>query len=128
MKIYLHNQIRVDEQVEQVQQDYPVEMTIKNGQVYLVYTNEEKEKVVIKCKPDELVMTRFSTPNSVMRFVPNAEAVVQVQTPMGIQHFVTKTSRYQLDMGRQEILLDYSLKPLEGEQIFASYEMKISWK
>lgn len=128
MQIHLRNEIQLDDQMEVLVHAYEGEVREKNGLLYLIYQNEDKEKVVIKCATDELLMTRFSTPNSVMRFVPNAEAVVQVQTPMGIQHFVTQTSRYELDMAQQEILLQYHLKPLEGEQMFASYEMKISWK
>lgn len=128
MQIHLRNEIQLDDQVEVLVHAYEGEVREKNGLLYLLYQNEDKEKVVIKCGADELLMTRFSTPNSVMRFAPNAEAVVQVQTPMGMQHFVTQTSRYELNITQQEILLQYHLKPLEGEQIFASYAMKISWK
>ncbi len=33
-----------------------------------MYTNEEDEKVALKFSNDELIMTRFSSPKSIMRF------------------------------------------------------------
>ncbi len=66
MQIRLRNEIQLDGQMEVVDQSYPVEATSKNGHLYLIFTNEEKEKTVIKCDADELVMTRFSNPKSIM--------------------------------------------------------------
>lgn len=63
MQIRLRNEIQLDGQMEVVDQSYPVEATSKNGHLYLIFTNEEKEKTVIKCDADELVMTRFPIPS-----------------------------------------------------------------
>ncbi|MBY5035209.1 DUF1934 domain-containing protein [Streptococcus gallolyticus] len=127
MDIRLRNEIKLDDQLEVIDQLYPVELTEKNGQLYLVFTNEEGEKVIIKAGMSDLTMTRFSTPKSIMRFVANEEAVVVIPTPMGLQHFVTDTQRYQFKEETQSIHLCYDLKSLGSDQIFASYDMEISW-
>lgn len=128
MKIRLRNEIQIDNQVEVVDQVYPVEVMQKKGQVYLIFHNEEEEKTVIKCDDKELVMTRFSDPKSIMRFLADKDAVISLPTPVGIQHFVTSTHRYGLDRNEQEIKLDYDLKTLETGQLFARYRMTISWR
>ena len=127
MKIRLRNEIQIDNQVEVVDQVYPVEVMQKKGQVYLIFHNEEEEKTVIKCDDKELVMTRFSTPKSIMRFLPGKEAIVTLHTPLGIQHFVTATDHYQLKAEKGRIELHYALKQLEGDGIFATYRMEIGW-
>lgn len=127
MQIHLKNEITMDDQIEVLDQVYPVDVTIKQDQLYLVFTNEESEKVVIKAQSSELMMTRFANPNAVMRFLPNQEAIVTIPTPMGLQHFVTVTSRYEWNRKAQSIQLDYVLKPLEGDQILADYRMIITW-
>ena len=127
MQIRLRNEIQLDGQMEVVDQSYPVEATSKNGHLYLIFINEEMEKTDIKCDTAELVMTRFSNPKSIMRFLPEKEAIVTLHTPLGIQHFVTATDHYQLKTEQREIELHYDLKQLEGDGIFATYRMEISW-
>ncbi|HEM5123500.1 TPA: DUF1934 domain-containing protein [Streptococcus suis] len=128
MQIHLRNEIDLDGQLEVIDQTFPVEVKEKEGRVYLIYQNDEAEKVVIKCDENELVMTRFSNPKSIMRFVKEQEAIVTIPTPMGIQHFVTQTSLYQMSAELQELGLHYDLKGLEHQQKFASYRMTIVWK
>lgn len=125
MKIRMKNEIQLDGQMEVMDHVYEVDYKDKGDYAYLIYENEEKERVVLKFHDKELVMTRFSTPKSIMRFVKDEEAIVTLPTPMGIQHFVTVTSHYEL--ADQQLQLHYTLKPLEGEQIFASYQLDISW-
>lgn len=125
MKIRMKNEIQLDGQMEVVDQVYEVDYKDKGDYAYLIYENEDQERVVLKFHDKELVMTRFSNPKTIMRFVKDEEAVVTLPTPMGIQHFVTDTSHYQLT--DQVLQLHYQLKQLEGEQIFASYQMEISW-
>ncbi|HEM6190053.1 TPA: DUF1934 domain-containing protein [Streptococcus suis] len=128
MNIRLRNEIDLDGQLEVIDQTFPVEVKKKDGKLYLIYQNEEEEKVVLKCDEQELVMTRFSNPKSIMRFVKNQEAIVTIPTPLGIQHFVTQTNLYELSAEQQELVLHYDLNGLENQQKFASYKMKISWK
>ncbi|MDW8749973.1 DUF1934 domain-containing protein [Streptococcus suis] len=128
MNIRLRNEIDLEGQLEVIDQTFPVEVKEKDGKLYLIYQNEEEEKVVLKCDEQELVMTRFSNPKSIMRFFKNQDAVVTIPTPLGIQHFVTQTSQYELKAEQQELILHYVLKGLENQQKFASYKMKISWK
>ncbi|HFI0159766.1 DUF1934 domain-containing protein [Streptococcus suis] len=128
MNIRLQNEIDLDGQLEVIDQTFPVEVRVKDGKHYLIYQNEEEEKVVMKCDEEELVMTRFSNPKSIMRFIKEQEAIVTIPTPMGIQHFVTQTNLYELSAEQQELVLHYDLNGLENQQKFASYKMKISWK
>lgn len=128
MNIRLRNEIDLDGQLEVIDQTFPVEVKEKDGKLYLIYQNEEAEKVIIKCDENELVMTRFSNPKSIMRFVKEQDAIVTIPTPMGIQHFVTQTILYQLSADQQELILHYDLNGLENQQKFASYKMHIAWK
>ncbi len=128
MHIRLQNEIDLDGKVEIIDQRFQVEVKEKDGHLYLIFVNDEAEKVVIKCDDEELVMTRFSTPKSIMRFISNKEIIVTIPTPMGIQHFVTNTKNYQLNRSELYLRLQYDLMGLENQQRFASYDMAISWK
>ncbi|VTT04694.1 DUF1934 domain-containing protein [Streptococcus lutetiensis] len=127
MKLHIKNKIDLDGQVELVEQSYPVKLTEKNGHIYLTYTNEEKETVMLKCNDQELIMTRFSTPKSIMRFHRETPALVTIPTPVGLQHLQTQTSVYELDTKEQNLKIHYQLKQLEGDIVFANYQLEIKW-
>ena len=128
MKIRIQNRIQMDEQVEQIDQSYDVDWTQKGAYHYLLFKNEEGEKVVLKFHDEELVMTRFSTPKSLMRFIKGGEALIGIPTPIGMQQFITKTSHYQVDLKKQIVELHYQLRTPDGERNFADYQMEISWR
>lgn len=128
MKIRIQNRIQMDEQVEQIDQSYDVDWTQKGAYHYLLFKNEEGEKVVLKFQDEELVMTRFSTPKSLMRFIKGGEALIGIPTPVGMQQFITKTSHYQVDLKKQTLELHYQLRTPDGERNFADYQMEISWR
>ena len=124
MKIRMRNRIQFDEQLEVIDQLYDVEVREKGDYSYLLFYNEEKEKVVIKFHGQELVMTRFSTPKTIMRFLKNSDSLAYIPTPMGMQEFIIQTNHYELD--RQKIELAYQLQNQEGYP-FASYQLEITW-
>ncbi|MGP0132566.1 DUF1934 domain-containing protein [Streptococcus pneumoniae] len=128
MKIRMRNTIQFDEQLEVIDQLYDVEVHEKGDYSYLLFyneeKNEEKEKVVIKFHGQELVMSRFSNPKTIMRFLKNSDSLAYIPTPMGMQEFIIQTSHYQVD--RQKIELDYQLQNQEGHP-FASYQLEITW-
>ena len=68
MEIKIKNKIKVGDQTEIIEEIHTCEVMEKGDYTYLVHHNSEKEKVVIKLNQDELVMTRFSNPKSIMRF------------------------------------------------------------
>ncbi|MGT2637427.1 DUF1934 domain-containing protein [Streptococcus ratti] len=127
MQLYLRNHINVDGQAEVIEQSYPVEVTEKNGFSYLVFTNEEDEKVIMKCSDEELAVTRFSSPKSTMRFHKDKKALASLPTPVGIQHFITETSLFKVE--QQSVQIDYVLKNSdpESEEIFAEYQLEMTW-
>ena len=127
MKLHIKNKIDLDGQVELVEQSYPVKLTEKNGHIYLTYTNEEKETVMLKCNDQELIMTRFSMPKSIMRFHRELPALVAIPTTVGMQHLQTQTSVYELDTKEQNLKIHYQLKQIEGDNIFANYQLEIKW-
>ena len=127
MKLHIKNKIDLDGQVELVEQSYPVKLTEKNGHIYLTYINEEKETVMLKCNDQELIMTRFSTPKSIMRFHRETPALVAIPTPVGLQHLQTQTSVYELNTKEQNLKIHYQLKQLEGDSVFANYQLEIKW-
>ena len=127
MQIRIKNHIQLNGHTELIEQIYDTDWTQKGNYHYLQYKNEEGEKVVLKFHDKELVMTRFSEPKSIMRFISQGQALVGIHTPVGLQQFVIDTPFYKVDYTNQVLQLHYQLKTLDGEQIFASYEMEISW-
>ena len=125
MQIRIQNIIRFGEEMEIVDQYYQGEWKEKAGFQYLLYTNEEDEKVALKFSNDELVMTRFSTPKSIMRFNKNEDGGAIIPTPMGIQQFLITTDLFQLELSRLQVT--YRLLTLDGEQEFANYQLLVEW-
>ena len=124
MKIRMRNRIQLDEQLEVIDQLYDVEVREKGDYSYLLFYNEEKEKVVLKFHGQELVMTRFSNPKTIMRFLKDSDSLAYIPTPMGMQEFIIQTNHYKLD--GQKIELAYQLQNQEGHP-FASYQLEITW-
>lgn len=124
MKIRMRNRIQFDEQLEVIDQLYDVEVREKGDYSYLLFYNEEKEKVVLKFHSQELVMTRFSNPKTIMRFLKDSDSLAYIPTPMGMQEFIIQTNHYKLD--GQKIELAYQLQNQEGHP-FASYQLEITW-
>ena len=124
MKIRMRNTIQFDEQLEVIDQLYDVEVHEKGDYSYLLFYNEEKEKVVIKFHGQELVMSRFSNAKTIMRFLKDSNSLAYILTPMGMQEFIIQTNHYQVD--GQKIELDYQLQNQEGH-LFASYQLEITW-
>nr|WP_282185513.1 DUF1934 domain-containing protein [Streptococcus oralis] len=120
----MRNTIQFDEQLEVIDQLYDVEAREKGDYSYLLFYNEEKEKVVLKFHQEELVMTRFSSPKTIMRFLKDSDSLAYIPTPMGMQEFIIQTSRYEVE--GQKIHLAYQLQNQEGNP-FASYQLEITW-
>ncbi|WP_368404060.1 DUF1934 domain-containing protein [Streptococcus parasanguinis] len=126
MQIRIQNTIRFGEEMEIVDQYYQGEWKEKAGFQYLLYTNEEDEKVALKFSNEELVMTRFSTPKSIMRFYKNEDGGAIIPTPMGIQQFLITTDHFQIEEG--SLRASYRLLTLDGEQEFANYQLLVEWE
>ena len=124
MKIRMRNTIKFDEQLEVIDQLYDVELREKGDFSYLLFYNEEKEKVVIKFQEEELVMSRFSNPKTIMRFLKDSDSLAYIPTPMGLQEFIIQTSHYEV--GEEKIELAYQLQNKEGVP-FANYRLEITW-
>ena len=124
MKIRMRNTIKFDEQLEVIDQLYDVELREKGDFSYLLFYNEEQEKVVIKFQEEELVMTRFSNPKTIMRFLKESDSLAYIPTPMGLQEFIIQTSHYEV--AEEKIELAYQLKNKEGVP-FADYRLEITW-
>ena len=124
MKIRMRNTIKFDEQLEVIDQLYDVELREKGDFSYLLFYNEEKEKVVLKFNGEELVMSRFSNPKTIMRFLKDSDSLAYIPTPMGLQEFIIQTSHYEV--GEEKIELAYQLQNKEGVP-FANYRLDITW-
>ena len=124
MKIRMRNTIQFDEQLEVIDQLYDVELREKGDFSYLLFHNEEQEKVVIKFQEEELVMTRFSNPKTIMRFLKDSDSLAYIPTPMGMQEFIIQTNHYEV--GEEKIELAYQLQNKEGVP-FADYRLEITW-
>ena len=124
MKIRMRNTIKFDEQLEVIDQLYDVELQEKGDFSYLLFYNEDQEKVVLKFNGEELVMSRFSNPKTIMRFLKDSDSLAYIPTPMGMQEFVIQTSHYEV--GEEKIELAYQLQNKE-EVAFANYRLEITW-
>ncbi|MFS9066175.1 DUF1934 domain-containing protein [Streptococcus timonensis] len=124
MKIRMRNTIKFDEQLEVIDQLYDVELREKGDFSYLLFYNEDQEKVVLKFNGEELVMSRFSNPKTIMRFLKDSDSLAYIPTPIGMQEFIIQTSHYEV--GEEKIELAYQLKNKEGVP-FANYRLEITW-
>jgi len=124
VKIRMRNTIQFDEQLEVIDQLYDVELREKGDFSYLLFYNEEQEKVVLKFNGEELVMSRFSNPKTIMRFLKDSDSLAYIPTPMGLQEFIIQTSHYEV--GEEKIELAYQLQNKEGVP-FANYRLEITW-
>ena len=124
MKIRMRNTIKFDEQLEVIDQLYDVELREKGAFSYLLFYNEDQEKVVLKFNGEELVMSRFSNPKTIMRFLKDSDSLAYIPTPIGMQEFVIQTSHYEV--GEEMIELAYQLQNKEGVP-FANYRLDITW-
>ena len=124
MKIRMRNTIKFDEQLEVIDQLYDVELREKGDFSYLLFYNEEQEKVVLKFNGEELVMSRFSNPKTIMRFLKDSDSLAYIPTPIGMQEFIIQTSHYEV--GEEKIELAYQLQNKEGVP-FANYSLEITW-
>ena len=124
MKIRMRNTIKFDDQLEVIDQLYDVELREKGDFSYLLFYNEDQEKVVLKFNGEELIMTRFSNPKTIMRFLKDSDSLAYIPTPMGLQEFIIQTSHYEV--GEEKIELAYQLQNKEGVP-FANYRLEITW-
>ena len=124
MKIRMRNTIKFDEQLEVIDQLYDVELREKGDFSYLLFYNEEQEKVVLKFNGEELVMSRFSNPKTIMRFLKDSDSLAYIPTPIGMQEYIIQTSHYEV--GEEKIELAYQLQNKEGVP-FANYRLEITW-
>ncbi|WP_247912424.1 DUF1934 domain-containing protein [Streptococcus infantis] len=124
MKIRMRNTIKFDDQLEVIDQLYDVELREKGDFSYLLFYNEDQEKVVLKFNGEELVMSRFSSPKTIMRFLKDSDSLAYIPTPMGLQEFIIQTSHYEV--GEEKIELSYQLQNKEGVP-FANYRLEITW-
>lgn len=128
MTIQLTNTIQIDDQTELIHEVYEGEVVEKAGGLYLIYQNTDQEKVVIKIKGAELVMTRFGQPQTLMRFVAGGQAPATIPTPMGVQQLVTNTRSLKRDDTAQKVQVSYDLlTSAEAKQPLATYTLTISW-
>ena len=124
MKIRMRNKIQFDDQLEVIDQLYDVELREKGDFSYLLFYNEDQEKVVLKFNGEELVMSRFSNPKTIMRFLKDSDSLAYIPTPIGMQEFIIQTSHYEV--GEEKIELAYQLQNKEGVP-FANYSLEITW-
>ncbi|MFQ6810253.1 MAG: DUF1934 domain-containing protein [Streptococcus sp.] len=125
MKIRIQNQIQFDDQLEVMDQYYEG-MEGKGGYHYLLYVNEEGEKIALKFHDQELTMTRFSTPKSIMKFMASEKGHALIPTPLGMQQFVIDTKEYTLEQNK--LGLSYQLLTADESQQFATYRLELTWE
>lgn len=125
MQVKITNKISYDDQTEQVIQTYDCQLKEKAGFDYLIYQNEENEKVIIKSNHESMTMSRYTNPLTVMKFQDDLDHLMGIATPMGQQYFVIKTDSYvKLDSA---IRVQYKLVQENTDLAFAEYDLEITW-
>ncbi|MGT2887576.1 DUF1934 domain-containing protein [Streptococcus didelphis] len=127
MKIEIKNIITMDKEVEIITETYDGQLIEKGDYLYLIYQNEEAERVVIKYNLTDLTMTRFSKPQTVMTFSKKGPKRISIATPLGPQVFVTDTVFYRLDDKQNLLELKYKLLQADTDKLFATYHLEIKW-
>ncbi|KHD46025.1 DUF1934 domain-containing protein [Streptococcus hongkongensis] len=128
MTILIKNTIRYDDQIEKIKEEYSSQFQEKGRYYYLSYQNTEEEKVVIKFNTEEMTISRFSQPQSIMKFKKNKQALIAIPTPVGIQQFITDTSTFELNERDQKVIVTYKLLQASSQLEFAQYQLEIEWK
>ncbi|MGQ9411580.1 DUF1934 domain-containing protein [Streptococcus pluranimalium] len=129
MKIIIDNKIMMDQDIDMVHEEAHGEYKEKGDFSYLIYTNSEKERVILKFNASELTVTRFSKPQSIMKFEKDTFAPAQIPSPVGLQRLVTKTTQFALNQGDQELILHYQLlSHPEAAEALADYQMRLRWE
>lgn len=129
MKIIIDNKIMMDQDIDMVHEEAHGEYREKGDFSYLIYTNSENECVILKFNTSELTVTRFSKPQSIMKFEKDNFAAAQIPSPVGLQRLVTKTTEFALNQDNQELILHYQLlSHLEAEEALADYQMRLRWE
>lgn len=127
MQITLENDIQIGTERDLIHQVFDVQYQFKKRYNYLIFLNEDKEKVVLKFSERELLMTRFSQPKSVMRFIKGEDTLTFLPTPLGSQPLTIVTDFYLYQAADQELRLQYKLKPLGSDEALGRYKMKLVW-
>lgn len=127
MKIELKNRIDLgDGQTELVREVYEGSWLEKGDSQYLTYHNGDQERVVIRIKAGDLLMTRYGNPQTSMRFLAGQLGLASIPSPMGLQQVLTRTRFFALEASK--VSLAYDLLPGEDSQPLASYQLELSWE
>ncbi|MEX2805110.1 DUF1934 domain-containing protein [Streptococcus sp. H31] len=127
MQVEIKNIIQIDNQTETIREVHDCQLGQKNGMAYILYQNTDKERVLLKYKEQELLMVRYSEPRTIMSFQEDRLTAAQIPTPLGLQKLTVETTRLFIQPENQYIAADYVLKQAETEDVFARYQLTVSW-
>lgn len=128
MKIIIDNKVIMDQDIDMIHEEAQGDYKEKGDFSYLIYTNSEKERLVLKFNDISLSVTRFGTPQTTMLFKKDAFAAAQIPSPLGLQRLVTKTTHFKLQKQARELTLYYQLlSHPEAETALADYQMRLRW-
>lgn len=128
MEVTIKNTIKIGQEIEKVLEVHKCEPFKKENALFLTYQNSENEKVILKLTKSEFVMTRFSSPKSVMTFHKDRLSDVAIPTPLGYQYFQTNCQTFNFFEQDSTLKIMYDLIQTGTEEIFASYRLEISWE
>ncbi|WP_164682680.1 DUF1934 domain-containing protein [Streptococcus hyointestinalis] len=85
MQLILNNENNQEDQTELFHEVHSCDFIQRGDFAYRTYHKDEREKVVVVFNPESLVMTRSSSPKSVLSFHHKEPALVMIPTPLGFQ-------------------------------------------
>ena len=128
LEIRIDNTIRMEGELDQISETYPVEVTHKGSSLYLRYRNSEDQQVVLKGTAREWVMTRFASPKSIMRFSLDGLTQSLFVTNHGQLPIYIQTQSLDYAENDQHVRISYSLYlDPDCQQELAHYDLAISW-
>lgn len=128
MEVTIKNTIKIGQEIEKVLEVHQCERFKKENALFLTYQNSENEKVILKLTKSEFVMSRYSSPKSVMTFHKDRLSDVAIPTPLGYQYFQTKCHSFDFYDQESTLKISYDLIQRDTEELFASYRLEISWE
>lgn len=134
VQLSLTTTVRQDDDVETFNFDTEGELLVKNGHVYLRYTEtiaEQQTKVRFKFEPDSVRLHRTGDGQQTqLVFALDQQVPAFYQTPAGQMHLATYTTQLQTaidpEKAQGKIAIDYQL--IANDQIVGEYALRLQFQ
>lgn len=125
--------ITQDGEVENFQFETAGELLVKNGQIFLRYTEilaEQQTQVRFKFESNAVRLSRTGVGQTKLVFIPETKVPAFYQTPAGQMHLETYTTDLSVQIddkeGHGQIEINYQL--IANDQVVGEYELRLQFQ